>query len=84
MSRFVLTSYIIQKTKENLDNKGVDNLVPINRIINNKLIPNNEFLMLVNNFTGIIKVSTKPHNIHSCYIHGNGHYCTNINNHWCL
>ena len=40
--------------------------------------------MLVHNFTGIIKVMIKPHNIHSFYSYGHDHYCKNLNNHWCL
>ena len=62
----------------------MDYLVPIHRIINNKLIPNNEFLMLVHHFTGIFTVRINPHNIHFRSIHGHGNYYTNLNNYWCL
>ena len=59
----ILTLYIIQKKKEKLDNKGMDYLVPSDRIINNNFIPNNVFPMLVHKFTGIITVTINPHNI---------------------
>ena len=78
-----MTLDVTYKAKYHLDKKGVDYLVPSHKILNNRLSPNKEFLLIVNHCNSMISVRLKLQNRNACSVHYHGHYCANIDHYFC-